>query len=106
MPAAERPNHRATRARPQRQAIRAFARCGCFAVAAPAIHRHANSGHNATTPGRINSRNVLGARRDPRIQPGDAASAGRSARTHAGQRVQLERRDDELGDFKRHDAFL
>jgi hypothetical protein len=61
----ERPDHRASPpARPTAASDSpAFARCGLSSIGscAPAIHRHANNGHNATIPGRINSLKVLGA---------------------------------------------
>jgi hypothetical protein len=49
----ERPNHRRT----------AFVRCGFRSIGCgdPAIHRQANTGHKATTPGNINSLRLLGA---------------------------------------------
>ena len=65
MAAAERPDHGANS--PERlatgSASRAFARCGLRSIGscAPVIQRHANSGHSATTPGRISSRSVFGA---------------------------------------------
>jgi hypothetical protein len=53
MASAQRSNHRAP----------AFARCGLRSTGSdgPAIQRQANNGHNAATPGRINSLKVFGA---------------------------------------------
>jgi hypothetical protein len=65
MATAERPDHRASPpARPAAASdSRAFARCGLSSIGwcAPVVHRQANSGHNATTPGRINNLKVFGA---------------------------------------------
>jgi hypothetical protein len=61
----QRPDHRASPpARPTAaRDSRAFARCGLSSIGscASAIHRQANNGHNATTPGMINNLKVVGA---------------------------------------------
>ena len=97
MPAPQRANHRAP----------AFARCGLRSIGsdAPAIHRQANSGQSATTPGRINSRSVFGRRLDPAIEPRDGARQEEERESHAGERVRLEHGHDDLGDFNRHGAM-